>query len=736
MKFKINIKNCYGIKTLNHEFDFSNKPIIIHAPNGTFKTSFCKTINDYNNGVDSSDLVTCVKGSRSFQIDGRNPDHEEMVVFHAKEQDYQNLTEKSKDLLVNKDLRNQLELVRKPYLESVAEAIEAVRREGGFKNFDDFLKILYEKYGFETLEEIIEYYHKKNKKPSYLPFEIKKYNQYFTADIDKILSNESLEKIIRRFEKIRTKVCKQLHFLDENVFDITDFLSLAREIIDKNFFLPGNGLKLKGKKIINSKEQLEDVVAEINRKISNDEGISNAFKELESTLKGKRGGSKLLENLRNNPMCSKYYSNYASFEELFFNSIFNKHSVLVDNAYQNKKAYEKLENKIKKQAEKEITVWQKTIDTFNNRFSNKYRIDIKNKQDVSLGLDQAWLVFEYETPSGGNSVRFDILYNDILSEGEKRAFLLLDILFDIEKFKLEKKHKILIFDDIADSLDYTNKHLIIEYLKEISENSLFDVLILTHNFDFYRHFGHKVAYSKNAFFGFSDGLGNISIEDGQYLNNLFMSLKKSASKKNNLKACISLIPFARANIENNYLDSKGYMSDESWKSLTNILHYRPKGGSNYSGNTLNSIFKKELKFESPDLKHNRNKIYRIIFEEAKKIASARGINQNISEKIVLSIALRIASERYIYAILKKQNLIDPNKYEKKTFGKLLQLFKDNFSNKEKLIKLFDIISILTPVDIHVNGFAYEPLIDYSSIRLKSLFNSLYSSLPRKTFFYI
>lgn len=42
-----NLSNCYGIKNLQYDFDFKNKPVvIIYAPNGTMKTSFAKTFRD------------------------------------------------------------------------------------------------------------------------------------------------------------------------------------------------------------------------------------------------------------------------------------------------------------------------------------------------------------------------------------------------------------------------------------------------------------------------------------------------------------------------------------------------------------------------------------------------------------------------------------------------------------------------------------------------------------------
>lgn len=52
----MNLKNCYGIQSLEKEFDFSRtgngKPraYAIYAPNGTMKTSFSKTFVDLSNG--------------------------------------------------------------------------------------------------------------------------------------------------------------------------------------------------------------------------------------------------------------------------------------------------------------------------------------------------------------------------------------------------------------------------------------------------------------------------------------------------------------------------------------------------------------------------------------------------------------------------------------------------------------------------------------------------------------
>ena len=46
---------------------------------------------------------------------------------------------------------------------------------------------------------------------------------------------------------------------------------------------------------------------------------------------------------------------------------------------------------------------------------------------------------------------------------------------------------------MADSFDYKNKYAIIELLKELNDNSLFHLIILTHNFDFYRACANRLS---------------------------------------------------------------------------------------------------------------------------------------------------------------------------------------------------------------------------------------------------
>ena len=59
-----------------------------------------------------------------------------------------------------------------------------------------------------------------------------------------------------------------------------------------------------------------------------------------------------------------------------------------------------------------------------------------------------------------------------LSTGEKKAFYVLNILFEIEVRKNTRQETLIIVDDIADSFDYKNKYAIIQYLMDVKTRKI------------------------------------------------------------------------------------------------------------------------------------------------------------------------------------------------------------------------------------------------------------------------
>lgn len=57
-RVSIDLKNCYGIKALKYDFDFTGQPAYaIYAPNGVMKSSLAETFFDASAGKDSEDRI-------------------------------------------------------------------------------------------------------------------------------------------------------------------------------------------------------------------------------------------------------------------------------------------------------------------------------------------------------------------------------------------------------------------------------------------------------------------------------------------------------------------------------------------------------------------------------------------------------------------------------------------------------------------------------------------------------
>lgn len=713
MKMSFNLESCHGIKSLNYTFDFSNnKPYIIHAPNGTFKTSFCNTINEYSSGVDSKDLITGEMGRREILLDGE-PAPKDYIVIYSKI-NVDKLYENSKNLLVNKSSREAYEKAIRNY-ENIRDAfIKKVADKLGVKNIES-AKVLLNFLGDGKIDDVLIRNYRKALKVRPLLIKIEKYDSAFGTAVDAAFQKINNQEVVKKINKINKRLLTKHSKVLDNSFDINNLININTTLKDNNFFVNDNCLIFGGKLIIHTVEEFEQLIKKISNTISKDPKYQKAFLDMKQSF-SRKGVSKVSVNISKNVLFAKEYSNYTNFKKRYLLNVLKELSVEYSNVVSLYKKTKKEIKKIESIAGKEESVWIQVVNEFNHRFDFPFHIEITRTKGNIFDFGGTSFIFvrdEY-------TIDKDKFINEIASEGEKRVLFLLDTLFEVENYKIERKNKMLVFDDACDMFDYANKHCVIEYLYEIAKEELFNVLVLTHNFDFYRHFGLKVCDRSHSLFATSDGNGNIRITKGEYLKNVFVDfLKKEAQKPGNLTHALSLIPFTRTLFEISG-DKKCY------NFLTELLHYRPQTGSHYVGKTLNALFCYKINISCPSLDVSE-RIYSMILKEGLHISSGTSVDQNIQEKIVLSMALRIMAEKYMYLKLKKNHTFDRD-IEKLECGKLFESFKKVFP-QDKSNKIIKIICILTSADIHVNGFAYEPLVDYSIKRLRTLFKDFNKLMP-------
>lgn len=66
-----------------------------------------------------------------------------------------------------------------------------------------------------------------------------------------------------------------------------------------------------------------------------------------------------------------------------------------------------------------------------------------------------------------------------LSTGERKALYVLNVIFEIQRRIKDGIETLVVVDDLADSFDYQNKYAIIQYLKDISQDGRFKLIIKT-----------------------------------------------------------------------------------------------------------------------------------------------------------------------------------------------------------------------------------------------------------------
>ena len=92
----------------------------------------------------------------------------------------------------------------------------------------------------------------------------------------------------------------------------------------------------------------------------------------------------------------------------------------------------------------------------------------------------------------------------------------------------------------------------------------------------------------------------------------------------------------------------------------------------------------------------------------------------VEPKIILSIASRIKAEEYIWS-----QIDDKSEISKYQTGKLLQRFKNQYTDTlPEKTSVLEEVNLVTPENIHLNSFMFEPIIDLSLTHLKKIYNNV------------
>ncbi len=366
-----------------------------------------------------------------------------------------------------------------------------------------------------------------------------------------------------------------------------------------------------------------------------------------------------------------------------------------------------------KQANKDQKEWESVIEIFNQRFLVPFKVELQNQKDILLNEETAQFGFIFSDDNQDVNVQKEDLQKH-LSGGEKRALYILQILFEIEARKRSDKPQLLVFDDISDSFDYKNKHAIIEYLNDLQECGQFKLLVMTHNFDFYRTLASRLGIPREQIKIIrKNDTREIIFENGGYLKDFVKHIKDSQEDKD----FFALIPFVRNLIEYTRLQAS---KDNDYIKLTNCLHMK-EDTKDIQIQEISKIFDSVFGVERKkrNIEKNGSKLYlQAIYDIAEEICKNENCNHiELQNKIIFSIAIRLKAEEWMLNKLNQK--FEPTNNQ--TRG-LYDAIKEELSDDEK--RIIQKVLMITPENIHINSFMFEPILDTSLDHLYKCFEEV------------
>ena len=731
-KLELDLENCYGIKKLKDNIEFVKlnhqtgiqedvNACLIYASNGTMKTSFANTFLDIENDRNTIDRIEPNNTTiREVKIDGKNISKDDVLVIQTYVEGYDS-NNKSK-LLASKKLKKEYDDIWNEISKNKEYFLKEIKKISGINNINEIEKEIIDIFKENNTEDFCTVLEKIKQKYAIEELEILKnfkYKELVNDDIEKALSQEVVSNALSDYMKKYNEILEQSELYKPGIFDNTKAMISLKSLKDNSFFEANHKIVLENQTVLNEKE-FECKMQEVEDKILTDEEIKRNFKIIEITLDKKVGLRKFKDLLYKNQKLIPLLKDYSNFKKLiwlnYFANNIDIYNILVNLYTKNK---ERL-REIIKEAKKEITIWEEVTNIFNDRFSVPFRIEVVNQEDVILKEETLILNFVYKTGIIEKKVDREKL-EDCLSNGEKKALYILNILYEVKARELEGKEYLMILDDIADSFDYKNKYAIIEYLNDIINISSFKLIILTHNFDFYRSVASRLNLNDNKYFAIKHD-NEIVLKEGQYTKNVFMTWK---TRINQPKIFISSIAFIRNIIE--YVEGQ---NDTDYKLLTNLLHYKEivkdqiKNTSSILVSDIINIFTNYWHISSQQINIDKNKkMIDFSFETANNVVQETTINEVLLEnKIVLSIAIRLKAELYMINKINDKNITD--NIERNQTRELMNNMNFNMSDGKEIKTILEEVLIMTSENIHINSFMYEPIIDMSVEYLIKLYSKV------------
>lgn len=711
-RIKIDLENCYGIKKLDEQLDFSQGRVYaIYAPNGAMKSSLAQTFKDVATEAISVDRAFPARKTVRNITDENGHDLTKESVFVVLPYDEEfGHTEKTSTLLLDPVLRREFEKLYAEIDKSKDTLLDALRKQShSKKDIEQEITAAFAATDFYTALHRIS---KELEEQTETPFADTDYDRIFDDKVLTILGTQDVKAALDDYIARYNTLLEKSQFFKKGIFDYYNAGQIANTLAKNGFFEAKHSVYLNAEepKVIHNQQELETVIANEKTTILKDPKLLKQFDKLAKILEKNETLREFQKYMLDHPALLPQLSNIAQFKQNVWKSYLKvKYDLYKDVIVKHEHA-QKRRKEIEAEAAKQNTQWEAVIQIFNERFFVPFKLEVKNKLAVMLGTEAIIdLGFTYFDGNDKAPMERPELLK-CLSTGEKRAFYILNVIFEVEVRKKANQETLMVIDDIADSFDYQNKYAIIQYLKDIHDDGHFKQVIMTHNFDFFRTIESRfVPYSKCLMA--SRNNNGITLERATGIRNIFVKDWKKAFFTDATKK-IACIPFLRNLVE----FTKGE-SDPKFSVLTSLLHWKADT-LKITEADLHTVYKEICETNEAPPKGSDTPVIDIIKAQAKSCMKTAG--DALEEKIVLAVAVRLAAESFMVEKINDYAFVSGITAHQTQ--ELLARFKSQFPGQLTDIEILDRVQLMTPENIHLNSFMYEPIVDMSGEALRKLYN--------------
>lgn len=732
---KINkANNIFGISSLCGANNLG-KLNVIYAPNGTAKSSIADAIKNISVGDPVDDVYGGLPApSYEFDIDGNVYNESNIIPFNVikycgvedfelddDSEDYSNLvvSPSAKALFTSSisSINNSLTTIEDIILNAFSKKGKSRTKDQKFSSsLADSLRIIAGTNENLTLNFAL------NFKTKLMPLS----NSLTEEDVLALANSKGLETLqkpevkgsIVNYATIINK--KASGRIVDSEFDIDRLNDFSKHIVGDLYFDANKKRLLSIDNKVLGKDEFLELVKTENLNIYGSEEAKKELEKCRDVMNKTVGSEKFSKSLLEKPSLIKHSLDYVTFvNELFVTFLGPKNVNLIEAEILNIQKEQAKIASLRASLAVDDNVIHSLWEKFKSRFKfHKYDLDIRNKFDAITGSGlPRFIKFQPGTTTEITdpvSLRF--------STGEIRSFNLINFIIEVERTRLLCKPFTIILDDAVDSFDYKNKYGIIDYLNDIKDDSIIQIIIFTHNFDFYRSAILSLGKGNtNQFFMYKNSAGVVSLHDVKP-KKYYLSVSDFNSWKNgNEIKYLAFIPFLR-----NILQLETNSSDANVVNVEKYLHYESSVSDTLDFSIIKPLMDR-VNFNLPSSINITDKYLDKLENIASTISSSPIVETDLEQKILLGLYIRVYLERFLTKRIINNTGTSPvisNVFARTS--SLISSAKTAGCLSEEELSVVIEANVVSPSYVHANSFMYEPLIDVDSATLIDIANKVKS----------